>query len=73
MTLDAHDQQVMAVGLAYGIAILERVPAHWIRPCLLHDLHMVLERLTDDTPNPALKVARGHARKLLKETATELH
>jgi hypothetical protein len=32
-----------------------------------------LENLTDDEPGPALKVARNHARKLLKETAREFH
>jgi hypothetical protein len=58
MTLDTHTKQVVAVGLAYAICILERAPAHWIRPGLLFDLHSLLEKLTDDEPNPALKRTR---------------
>jgi hypothetical protein len=73
MTLDTHVKQVVAVGLAYAISILERAPAHWIRPGLLFDRHSLLEKLTDDEPDPALKVARTHAEKLLKEPAPELH
>jgi hypothetical protein len=73
MTLDAHTKQVVAVGLAYAISILERAPAHWIRPGLLFDLDLLLEKLTDDEPEKALKVARTHARKLVKEHAPELH
>jgi hypothetical protein len=74
MTLDAHTKQVVAVGLAYAISLLERAPANWIRPGLLFDLHLLLEKLTDDEPEKALKVARNHARKLVKEmTPTELH
>jgi hypothetical protein len=73
MTLDTDTKRVAAVGLAYGISILERTPANWLRPGLLFDLHSLLEQLTDDEPNPALKVARAHAMKLLKETAPELH
>jgi hypothetical protein len=73
MTLDAHTTQVVAVGLGSAIIILERAPAHWIRPGLLFDLHLLLEKLTDDEPEKALKVARGHAKKLLKEPAPELH
>jgi hypothetical protein len=49
MTLDTHTKQVVAVGLAYAICILERAPAHWIRPGLLFDLHSLLEKLTDTT------------------------
>ena len=71
MTLDTHTKQAVAVGLAYAISILERAPAHWIRPGLLFDLHSLLEKLTDDEPGPALKVARTHARKLVKETGPE--
>jgi hypothetical protein len=69
MTLDHHGKQVVAVACSYAISILERAPANWLRPGLLFDLHTLLERLTDDEPNPALKVARAHAKKLLKETA----
>jgi hypothetical protein len=71
MTLDAHTKQVVAVGLAYAISLLERAPPHFIRAGLLFDLHLLLEKLTDDEPGPALKVARNHARKLVKETASE--
>jgi len=67
MTLDTHGKQVVAVGLAYAISILERAPAHWIRAGLLSDLHTLLDQLTDDEPGPALKVARAHARKLVRE------
>ena len=67
MTLDTHRKQVVAVGLAYGISILERAPAHWIRPGLLFDLHTLLDQLTDDEPGPTLKAARAHARKLVRE------
>jgi hypothetical protein len=67
MTLDTHTKQVAAVGLAYAISLLERAPAHWIRPGLLFDLHTLLDELTDNEPNPALKVARNHARKLVKD------
>jgi hypothetical protein len=73
MTLDTHTKQVVAVGLAYGIALLERTPANWVRPCLLFDLHTLLDKLTDDEPGPALKVARAHAKKLLRERVPELH
>jgi hypothetical protein len=73
MTLDTETKQVAAVGLAYAISLLERTPPHWVRPCLLYDLHTLLEQLTDDEPNPAPKVARAHAKKLLKEPAPELH
>jgi len=57
---------VVAVGIAYAISILERAPAHWIRPGLF-DLHTLLDQLTDDEPGPALKAARAHARKLVRE------
>ena len=67
MTLDTHGKQVVAVGLACAISILERAPAHWIRPGLLFDLHTLLDQLTDDEPGPALKAARAHARKLVRE------
>jgi hypothetical protein len=67
MTLDTHGKQVVAVGLAYAISILERAPAHWIRPGLLFDLHTLLDQLTDDEPGPALKAARAHARELVRE------
>ena len=67
MTLDTHGKQVVAVGLAYAISILERAPAHWIRPGLLFDLHTLLDQLTDDEPGPALKAARAHARRLVRE------
>ena len=67
MTLDTHGKQVVAVGLGYAISILERAPAHWIRPGLLFDLHTLLDQLTDDEPGPALKAARAHARKLVRE------
>jgi len=67
MTLDTHGKQVVAVGLGYAISILERAPAHWIRPSLLFDLHTLLDQLTDDEPGPALKAARAHARKLVRE------
>ena len=50
MTLNTHGKQVVAVGLAYAISILERAPA-----------------LTHDEPGPALKAARAHARKLVRE------
>jgi hypothetical protein len=73
MTLDTDTKQVAAVGLAYAISILERAPANWLPPGLLFDLHTLLEQLTDDEPNPAPKVARAHAKKLLKEPAPELH
>jgi hypothetical protein len=75
VTLDEHAQQVAAVGLAYAISLLERAPPHFIRPGLLFDLHTLLEKLTDDEPGPALKVARAHAKRLLKEPepSTELH
>jgi hypothetical protein len=63
MTLDTHTKQVVAVGLAYAI----RAPAHWIRPGLLFDLHTLLDHLTNDEPGPALKAARAHARKLVRE------
>jgi hypothetical protein len=29
MTLDTHGKQVIAVGLANAISIVERSPAHW--------------------------------------------
>ena len=67
MTLDAHTKQVVAVGLGSAISILERAPAHWIRPGLLFDLHTLLDQLTDDEPGPTLKAARAHARKLVRE------
>jgi hypothetical protein len=67
MTLDTHTKQVVAVGLAYAISILERAPAHWLRPGLLFDLLALLDQLTDDEPGPALKAARAHARKLVRE------
>jgi hypothetical protein len=73
MTLDHQGKQVAAVACAYAVALLERAPANWLRPALLFDLHTLLEKLTDDEPGPALKVARGHAKKLLKEPAPELH
>jgi len=73
VTLDTNAQQVVAVACSYAISILERAPANWLRPALLYDLHCLLEKLTDDEPGPALRVARNHARKLLKERATELH
>jgi hypothetical protein len=73
MTLNAHIKRVVAVGLAYAIIILERAPAHWISPGLLFDLLTLLDELTDNEPNAALKGARAHARKLLKEPAPELH
>jgi len=74
MTLDADTKQVVAVGLAYAIGLLERAPPHFIRPGLLYDLHSLLEKLTDDEPGPVLKVARAHAKKLVKEMVpTELH
>jgi hypothetical protein len=73
VTLDTNAQQVAAVACSYAISILERAPAHWLRPGLLFDLHSLLDKLTDDEPAPALKVARGHAKKLLKEPAPELH
>jgi hypothetical protein len=73
MTLDTDTKQVAVVGLAYGISILERAPPNWLRPALLYDLHILLKKLTNDEPGPALKVARNHARKLLKEPAPELH
>jgi hypothetical protein len=73
MTLDQHSKQLAAVGLAYAIGFLERTPSHWLRPGLLFDLHLLLERLTDDEPEKALKVARAHAKKLIKESTTELH
>jgi hypothetical protein len=66
VTLDEHGKQVVAVGLAYAIAFLERAPANWLRPALLFD----------DEPNAALKVARAHAKKLLRELeafSTEWH
>lgn len=69
MTLDTHTKQVAAVGLAYAIGFLERTPSHWLRPGLLFDLHTLLEKLTNDKPAPALKVARTHAKKLIKETS----
>jgi hypothetical protein len=43
MKLDTETKQVAAVGLAYGISILERAPANWLRPALLFDLHTLLE------------------------------
>jgi hypothetical protein len=46
MTLDAHQSQAAAVGWAYAIAFLERMPSHWIRPGLLYDLHAMLEART---------------------------
>jgi hypothetical protein len=55
--------------------LLERVPPHWLRPALLYDLHMALEKLTDELAKP-LKVARGHVGKLVKEPVraqTEMH
>jgi hypothetical protein len=73
MTLDAHQSQAAAVGWAYAIAFLERMPSHWIRPGLLYDLHAMLERFTDDKPGPALKVARGHVSKLVGRPKSELH
>jgi hypothetical protein len=42
MRLDTSSQQAMAFGIAYGIALLERAPAHWIRQ---YDLHALLEKL----------------------------
>jgi hypothetical protein len=73
MTLDTDTKQVAAVACSYAVALLERAPANWLRPALLYDLHTLLEKLTDDEPGPALKVARAHAKKLLKETAREPH
>ena len=67
MTLDTNGKQVVAVGLAYAVALLERAPAHWIRPGLLFDLHTLPDQLTDDEPGPALRAARAHARKLVRE------
>ena len=67
MTLDAHTKEVAAVGLAYAISILERAPAQFIRPDLLLGLHTLLDQLTDDEPGPALKAARAHARKLVRD------
>jgi hypothetical protein len=52
MTLDSHQCQVVAIGTAYAIALLERVPPHWLRPALLYDLHMALEKLTDEPAKP---------------------
>jgi hypothetical protein len=46
MTLDTEAKQVVAVGLAYAISLLERAPANWLRPALLFDLHTLLEKLT---------------------------
>ena len=62
MTLDDHTKQVAAVGLAYAVG-----------PCFLHDLHCLLEQLTGDEPGPALKVARAHAKTLLKESEPQMH
>jgi hypothetical protein len=73
MTLDTDTKQVAAVACSYAVALLERAPANWVRPGLLYDLHALLEQLTDDEQTPALKVARAHAKKLLKETAPEFH
>jgi hypothetical protein len=73
MTIDAHTKQVVAVGLAYAISILERAPTHWISAGLLFDLHTLLDESTDNEPNAALKRARAHVRRLLKEPAPELH
>jgi hypothetical protein len=73
MTFDEHMRQVTAVGIAYAISLLERAPAHWIRPGLLFDLHTLLDELTDNEPNAAIKVTRAHAKKLLREPAPELH
>jgi len=67
VTLDADTKQVAEVGIAYAVALLERAPPRFIRPGLLYDLHTLLEKLTDDEPGPALKVARAHARKLVRE------
>jgi hypothetical protein len=66
MTLD-HAKQVVAVGLAYAITILERAQAHWIRPGMLFDLHTLLDRLIGDELGPALKAARAQACKLVRE------
>jgi hypothetical protein len=71
----AGDRQVVAIALAHAISLLERAPAHWIRPGLLFELHALLEQLARDPEKP-LKVARTHARKLVKEptpTIDELH
>ena len=67
MTLETNTKQVVAVGLAYAISILERAPAHWIRSGLLFDPHTLLDQLTNDEPGPALKASRAHARKLVRE------
>jgi hypothetical protein len=73
VTLDTHTKQVAAVGLAYAISLLERTPSHWLRPGLLFDLHTLLEKWTNDKPAPALRVARKHAKKLLREPQPQLH
>jgi hypothetical protein len=70
VTLDFDSKQVAALGLAYAISLLERAPANWLRPALLYDIHCLLEKLTDDKPGPALRVARGHAKRLLREKPT---
>jgi hypothetical protein len=72
MKLDTDTKQVAAVGLAYGISILERAPANWLRPTSFRLAHLA-ETLTDDESGPALKVARAHAKRLLKETEPQMH
>ena len=72
MTLDTDTKQVAAVACSYAVALLERAPANWLRPTSFRLAHLA-ETLTDDESGPALKVARAHAKKLLKETAPEFH
>jgi hypothetical protein len=58
------DSQGIIYAPAMGLELMRSLPAHRLRPGMIHDVDQLLFEITRQQPEKTLRVARGHLKAL---------